>query len=167
MKQIKLSNGMECIVDDEDFDFLSKWKWKYHKALGCYGGYAVRNSYDRKTKKHLAIFIHRLVNNTPAGLSTDHINGNKLDNRKENLRSVTQVENMHNRGKQKNNRTGTKGVFFDKSRNKFVASLVINGVEVFRKRFKTLNEAIDARKLSESANPTATRAFLTLFEKLK
>ena len=143
-KIIKLNNGMDCVVDDELYPILSKWKWKFLKASGCSGGYAVRNI--SKNGKCFSILMHREINNTPNGISTDHINGNKLDNRRENLRSVSQVQNMHNRGKQKNNKIGTKGVFFDKSRNKYVASFVINGKEIFRKRFLTLAEAIKARK---------------------
>jgi hypothetical protein len=142
-KIITLNNGMECIVDDELYPILSRWKWKFLKATGCSGGYAVRNTI--KNGKNFAILMHREINNTPNGLSTDHINGNKLDNRRSNLRSVPQYINMQNRDKQKNNKSGFKGVFFDKCRNKYVASIVINGKTVFRKRFQTLNEAAEAR----------------------
>ena len=147
-KIITLNNGMKCIVDDDLHPSLSLWKWKFLKSTGCDGGYAVRNI--SRNGVNSVILMHREINKTPIGFSTDHINGNKLDNRRENLRSVTQVVNMHNRGVQKNNKIGRKGVFYDKYRNKYVASLVIAGKEVFRKRFSTIEEAIIAREKAES-----------------
>jgi len=141
MKTITLSNGLQTIVDDADYEYLSKWKWKFHKASGCGGGYAARTCYYKETKSFGVILMHRLLNSTPEGEGTDHINGNKLDNRRENLRTVSAVCNMQNRGKQKNNTSGKRGVFWDKARCKWLASFDYNGKNVFRKRFDSREDA--------------------------
>ena len=77
---------LEAKVDVSDFDYLSQWKWKLHK-----NGYAYRNS------RHGNIYMHRLILNPPNGLETDHINLDRLDNRRENLRAVTHAENLKTR----------------------------------------------------------------------
>ena len=140
-KMVLLRNtGHYAVVDEEDFqkvDQLSPW---YENDQG----YAVK-----KTKikgKNLSIRMHALVNNTPKGLVTDHINGDKLDNRKENLRSVGQMINSWNSkniGREHTVYNLPKGVSYDKSRNKYVSTKTI------RRRFGTLEEAIKFNKESE------------------
>ncbi len=56
------------------------------------------------------MFLHRLINETPDGLFTDHINGDKLDNRRSNLRTVTLAENNMNMGKKSSNQSPYVGV---------------------------------------------------------
>lgn len=84
-------------VDDEDFEWLNKWKW--YCNVGC----AVRGSSPK-------ILMHREILNCPDNMEVDHINMNRLDNRKKNLRIVTRSQNLMNRNKQKNNTSGYKGV---------------------------------------------------------
>lgn len=140
-REIVLSSGELCKVDEEYFEFLNQWRWKFLSANGCAGGYAARNGYNAKDKKFIGILMHRLINNTPEGEITDHINGDKLDNRRGNLRTATASENMHNRGKQKNNSSGIKGVCYDKSRSRWKAALQVEGITVLSKRFPTKEEA--------------------------
>lgn len=103
MKKVPLSKGKAfAIVDDSDFGSLTRWKWKLTN------GYASRGI--RSGKKVGTVFMHRVVNKTPDGLITDHINGDKLDNRKENLRSCTHSQNAGNRAS--TNKHGLKGVAF-------------------------------------------------------
>ena len=90
MKTIPLTQGKVAIVDDEDYTWLMQWKW--HSSYG----YAMRRERTWSGKQK-GIFMHRVVNKTPLGLETDHINRNKLDNRKENLQSVTHQENTCNK----------------------------------------------------------------------
>jgi len=97
MQKIHLTQGKIALVDDEDFEWLNKWKWYFHKT-----GYATTNGGK--------IFMHRLINNTPQGLHTDHINRKKLDNRRSNLRSVTPGQNSMNTELRKNNTSGYRGV---------------------------------------------------------
>ena len=89
MKEIQLTKGKVTIVDDEDFDFLNKWKWCLHSR-----GYAKRNVKNRKSQTTL--LLHRVITNAPKGIDVDHINGNKLDNRRDNLRLADRSSNIAN-----------------------------------------------------------------------
>jgi hypothetical protein len=115
MKEIPLTHGKVAIVDDEDYELLNQWKWHY----GGGGGYAVRHNY--KSSKQTRLFMHRVIMNTPEGMQTDHINGDRLDNRRENLRICTNAENMRNSKKHKNNTSGFKGVSRCKDCNRWRA----------------------------------------------
>jgi len=96
MKFIKLTQDKQAIVDDSDYERLSKFKWCYHL------GYAIRYAGGGRKQRRFER-MHRVVNNTPDGFFTDHINRNKLDNRRANLRTVKHRENSINRGLQSNN----------------------------------------------------------------
>jgi DNA-binding XRE family transcriptional regulator len=98
MKEIILNSGAIALVDDEDYEIVSQYKWQEAKAIRegkYYTSYALAKSCgSNKTRK--TISMHRLIMNTPAQLVVDHINHNGLDNRKENLRNVTRSENQRN-----------------------------------------------------------------------
>ena len=109
VKHIPLTRGRVAIVDDEDYDWLSKFNWSA-KPRRCskYSRpppnsrrkfYATRISSRkdiRDGKPHL-ILMHRVIAATPEGLVTDHINGDTLDNRRENLRICTPSQNAANK----------------------------------------------------------------------
>jgi phosphatidylethanolamine-binding protein (PEBP) family uncharacterized protein len=136
MKKIPLTKGRFALVDDDDFAELMKFKWMF----SCFG-YAVRSCRINKagvTKKQ-TVWMHRVICNTPEGMLTDHINKDKLDNRRANLRVCTKSENGMNRGVQSNSKTGYKGVFFDGPR--FKACITINGVQKHLGSYKTKEEA--------------------------
>ena len=134
-KKIFLRNtGNYAIVDEEDFDMVDGFGSWYENEHG----YAVKRT--TSLGKKITIRMHALINKTPKGLVTDHINGNRLDNRKSNLRSVGQMINCWN--KKRSGVEHTKydlpsGITYDKSRQKYVAT------KTLRKRFDTLQEAID------------------------
>jgi|6_EtaG_2_1085325.scaffolds.fasta_scaffold08028_3 hypothetical protein len=126
MKKIKLSQGKYALVDDEDFEYLNNYKWSALKDNKTY--YAVSSLIiDPVTKKKKAIKMHRVIMKTPKGMDTDHINGDGLDNRRENLRVCTHAENSRNRGINKNNTSGYKGVYWKKDRKKWAAQIRNNG----------------------------------------
>jgi hypothetical protein len=144
MKYIKLTQGKYTIVDDDMFEELSKWKWSYKKD----GGYAVRSQYVRlgpKKRTYKRIWMHRVINNTPDGSLTDHINQNGLDNRKINLRSGNKSLNGINRGKQDNNTSGYKGIYLDSWTGQWRAEIGINGKRYKLGRFNNIKDAIQAR----------------------
>ena len=123
MQRIVLTKGKSVVVDKNDFGWLNRWKWTYHVK-----GYAYR-MVNRKS-----ILMHRLINKTPAGMETDHINRNGLDNRRSNLRSCTHSQNVANSEKQKNNTSGFKGVSFLSSgtrKNRWAAEIKVNGKKIF------------------------------------
>lgn len=89
MKQIKLYNGMIAVVDDEDFDRVKNIPWHLN-------GYGNSSCYVIGSQKSQRIILHRFLMNAPRGTVVDHINGNPLDNRKENLRLCTIEQNARN-----------------------------------------------------------------------
>jgi len=94
MKEIELTQGQVAIVDDEDFEYLSQWKWRASWHENNKSFYAARA--DRSTGKYKTIYMHRLIMQTESGLECDHIFHNTLDNRKSVLRNVTRSENQRN-----------------------------------------------------------------------
>lgn len=106
-KEIQLTKGKVAIVDDEDYEWLSQWKWEISSR-----GYAYRT--QRKNNHKITILMHRLIVNTPIGIETDHINRDKLDNRRINLRTATNSQNHANRLAQCNNSLGLRGICLDR-----------------------------------------------------
>ena len=117
MKTINLTKGHKTIVDDDDYEWLSKNKWCFHSK-----GYAHRRAsiYEGKTG---IIYMHREIAKPKTGEQTDHINGDKLDNRRENLRSCNNSQNQINQKIDRTNTTGFKGVFVHKPSGKFCAMI--------------------------------------------
>lgn len=100
-----------AIVDDDDFSRLSKYSWSFHPITGY-----PQRSYKHK-KKSKTQFLHRLVLKDISYQHIDHINGNKLDNRKSNLRPCTASQNHQNIKKCKG-KSGYKGVYFHENANR-------------------------------------------------
>jgi hypothetical protein len=157
MKKIFLSQGKFAIVDECLFEWLIQWKW-YHSK-----GYAARNIGGRKNKS--IVWMHRLINDTPDGFETDHINRNKLDNRRENLRSVTKSQNGLNKGKNKNNKSGYKGVYLESWSGKWRAEIRIDGKRMTLGRFVNINDANKARILAEEKYVKHTTQYFNSSEK--
>ena len=105
--------------------------------------------YVQKRVNGKNIYLHRFITNCPIGKYVDHINHNTLDNRKENLRITNNADNLRNGTIRNNNTTGTNGVYYDKSRNKYVAHIKVNYKTKFLGRFDTLKDAIKKRKEAE------------------
>lgn len=132
MKLIPLSNGKVAKVDGTDFDKVSEHHWHVDGA-----GYARTNIW-KNNRKESAPRMHRLiVGDVDKSLHIDHINGDKLDNRKDNLRVTTPSQNAMNRGSQSNNSSGYKGVIYDKARGKWRAEICFRGNRKHLGRFET------------------------------
>lgn len=117
---------------------LTKRKWH----LGA-SGYAQRTERGQSKIIHGTgkVMLHRLVIKTPKGMYTDHINGNKLDNRKCNLRICKSFQNAGNSKNRSDNTSGTRGVHFCKQRRKYVAQISIHNKIKNLGRFDTMEEA--------------------------
>lgn len=115
-----------ALVDDSDYENVCKYRWHLNS-----GGYACRPTYiSRKSKinpgKVGSISMHRQIIENKGGLIIDHINQNKLDNRRKNLRLCNYSQNFANRPKLVTNTSGFKGVKFDRKLNKYVARISYN-----------------------------------------
>lgn len=120
MKTIPLTRGFEAIVDDDDYECLSKFNWCASSVTGKKNKfpYAMRGFSLDEWKTQEAYLMHRVIISAPKGVGVDHINKNTLDNRKANLRLANQTQNMRNRGKTVLNKTGFKGVHIQNGRFK-------------------------------------------------
>ncbi len=135
MREIKLHSGESVLVDDRDYKFLSQWKW----YMGS-GGYAQR-TYTRNNRNHLVI-MHRLILGNPDG-SIDHIDGDKNNNQRRNLRLATQSINSQN-VKARHNCTGFRGVRNVLETGKFVGQIGHNGRRYHLGTFISADEAARA-----------------------
>jgi hypothetical protein len=99
MKEIQLTQWKAALVDDDDFDELSKYKWYAHKKWErFYAGRKMAIEWRNKT-----ILMHNFIMKTPKWMLTDHKDNNWLKNTRENLRICNASQNGMNRGKLKNN----------------------------------------------------------------
>ena len=135
MKEIQLTKGKVALVDDEDFEVLSKRSWR----LGYYN-HPITYDLDcpRKT-----VLMHRVIMNAKKGEIIDHIDGNPLNNTRANLRFCTHAENMRNQKKPKNNTSGYKGVHLNKNKKvkKWKAEIGYNKKLIFLGYFMTPEDA--------------------------
>lgn len=136
---ITTKKGEEVLVDD-DFNLENT------------GWYVGTNGYARSDSPNHCELMHRLITRAPKGTFVDHINGNKLDNRRENLRIVNQSINSFNRHKlNNNNTTGYTGISmwkneWSKRKAKYRVHIRVNYKYKTVGYFKTLEEAITARQ---------------------
>ena len=121
MKEIQLTQGKVALVDDEDFEYLNQWKW-----------YVTKRNYVRRSKENETLYLHRIILNVKdKNIFIDHVNMNKLDNRKINLRICNRSQNGMNRNKTSLNSSGYKGVVFDIRRKKYYAKIKVNQKIIF------------------------------------
>lgn len=131
MKRIKLTQNKYTIIDDEDFKELSKHNWFHsHNYAGRRVG--LKNDY-----------MHRILINAPKNKSVDHINGNGLDNRKENLRLCTHQQNTRNRKPNLNTFSGFKGVSWHNRDKLWRARITLNSKEITIGYSKIKEKAIE------------------------
>ena len=130
MRKIKLTQGKFALVDDNDFEWLSQWKW--YAAKKSHRWYARRQCWNAELKinqgkrEHTFVAMHREILNTREGLQTDHIDGNGLNNQRHNLRECTRSQNLQNQRRTKSG--GYKGVFWAEKSKKWVAQINADGV---------------------------------------
>lgn len=118
MKTIQLNHGKAAIVDDDLYDELSSYRWKYrrHRTRPEKDGYVYCYSSSR------TVYMHRFVMEEPAG-RVDHRNGDPLDNRRSNLRLASQTQNLGNAALSTRNKSGYKGVSLEKRTQKWRATI--------------------------------------------
>ena len=144
MKTISLTNGMETLVSDQDYAYLSRWSWGFVRARDK-GGYARRTTSGKSRRQWL---MHDVVAKRAGkrfkGKIADHRNEKKLDNRRSNLRAATTSQNRGNEGLRRNNTSGYKGVCWSKFANKWVAYIKVNYKRYHLGYFKRKTDAAKA-----------------------
>ena len=144
MKYIKLTQNEKTKVCDCCYDKVANNKWYFD------GHYAQRKQRLKKEKRYQSYRMHAVIMNTPKGMDTDHINGDKLDNRCSNLRICTRSQNKVSSSlNRKDNTSGYKGVCYDKSRGKYMAHISLDGSMKNLGRFDDIKDAILMRKTAE------------------
>lgn len=134
------SDNRKFYFDLEDYDKIKDCCWDFSKE-----GYLTGYSLQKKKR----VLMHRLIMNVFDKRIIDHINHKRYDNRKTNLRIVTASQNIMNAKMFSSNTSGHKGVCWDKSRNKWMAHIKLNGKNKNLGRFNKIEDAIKARKKAE------------------
>jgi hypothetical protein len=153
MIEIYLTQNKVALIDDEDWELISQYKWYAEKQQNS------SEMWYAKTNKPKSIRMHRLIIDAQNGEEVDHINHNGLDNRRNNLRIATKSENAINNRKRKKTTSKYKGVSWDKKQNKWHAYIHINGKKIHIGSFEDeilAAKAYDVKSLSlhkEFSNP--------------
>jgi len=135
------------LFDEQDIELLSSHKWHIVK---------VRNKFYARTTVYkngisgpqTALFMHRLIMNATNEM-VDHIDGNRLNNTRKNLRIATVLQNNKNRSIGRNNSSGYKGVSYRKKDNTYEVQLKSNGIYIYGGRYADKISA--ARKYNKLA----------------
>ena len=123
------------LIDLDDVEKVKKYKWVFSHRYVVNGNTGLR--------------LHRFIMNAPEDKVVDHINHNKLDNRKCNLRVCTQSQNTMNSSLRSDNTSGYTGVYWYKSRSKWLVRITVNGKCINLGYYDDLEEAVKVRKEAE------------------
>ena len=130
--------GNKFYVSFEDYDLIKQYTWNVNPQHG----YVINAQND--------IRMHRLIMDVEnKNTEIDHLNHNRSDNRRENLRIVTRSENCFNMGLRKDNTSGYSGVRWFKRDQLWEARITVHGVKYYLGRYKNKTDAIAARKAAE------------------
>jgi hypothetical protein len=138
---IPLTRGEYAFVDAEDAKLVDGRNWHLVATKGKQYAATVTPTPTNRLAK---TYMHRMVAYAAKGLEVDHINNNGLDNRRDNLRVLTQTKNKQNRSRQKNNVSGHSGVFWSDHHGKWVAEVQSLGKKLFIGAFNDVESASHA-----------------------
>lgn len=130
------------LFDEQDREMLAGYTWFINQ------GYAM--AHVRGSRRKVA--MHRLIMQPGLGIQVDHINGDRADNRRSNLRVVQAIQNAQNRKVRKDNPTGKRGVFWNKRDGCYYAGGTKDGKRVHIGCFRTLEIAAHAAKCWRAEN---------------
>jgi len=137
MKQLKLTSGQSTMVDEDVYEIVNCYKWRSDSLAG----HVVRTVGTKNGRR--LVRLHRLIMNAQTGQIVDHIDGNVLNNTRANLRLADKSTNGMNRLKQRNNKSGYKGVCKHSQCNRWVAQIKAGPVK-WQGLYKTAIEAARA-----------------------
>lgn len=148
------NNNTKFYFDKEDYKLVEKYTWSEHDdGTNIYARTLYDRYYDDSGKRHnIYIMMHQLLQKTyysnKDGLVMDHINGNTMDNRKQNLRETTRQKNMINIKTPRSNKTGHKGIY-KTANGKFQARIHINKKTVYLGVYEIYEDAVRVREAAE------------------
>lgn len=134
MMKIPLTQSKFALVDDEDYEWLSQWKWCPHK-----NGHATYAHRNLKIGDHWGVILmHREIMKLQPGdgIIIDHIDRNSLNNQKSNLRVSNKSQNAINSRLNCNNSSGYRGVFLDRRDGKWYSQIRVNYKKIHGGRFE-------------------------------
>lgn len=135
------TNGEEFYFDLEDYMLIKDYTWSINDA-----GYVTSNPFGKHLRMHMLVMNKK---DRSDGKDIDHINHNTKDNRKENLRIIEHYQNITHCITYSNNTSGRKGVSWDKSRSKWMATITYNKKTYHLGRFENFEDAVRAREDAE------------------
>jgi len=140
MKEISLTKGLAVMIDDEDYDLVSQWKWRANEVSeGKFRAITARAS--QTINKCPYNYMHNLIMGEKG---IDHIDGNPLNNQKSNLRVCSHRQNLCNRKATKRNKLGYVGVYYDKKLKRFRAQIKAGDKRIHIGLYDTAVEAAKA-----------------------
>lgn len=143
----KDDNDREFLIDIDDYYRLLKFGRYWFVSKRVFNGR--EESYVESKANGETIRLHNFIMNPAEGEVVDHINGDTMDNRKQNLRITNEARNAQNRATPRNNTSGVKGVHFNGRMNKWVARIGYFGKRIHLGAFDSFEEAVKARKEAE------------------
>lgn len=123
MKEIPLANGKVAFIDDEDYAWVSQWHWC---ATLCNGKWYVKRDVMANHSRSTILLHRALLGLDDPDVEVDHVDGNGLNNSRQNLRTCTHQLNQMNRPKLEGCTSKHKGVFWSKIRNKWAVQISVN-----------------------------------------
>ena len=150
-RKVPLSRGLYALVDEADFDHVMQWRWYARPALQ-----ARRNFYVYRTlsgAKPKTLYLHRFLVDAERGFEVDHINGNGLDNRRDNLRKCSKSLNNANR-KATLAASGYRGVYPQAGGPRWAARISTGS-----RRYKWLGSYVDPVEAAKAYDAAARALF--------
>ena len=135
-----------ALVDENCYDDLSKYKWCFNSKNDNGHGYAQRSQHVKlgfKQYTNKTVYMHREILDTDQ--EVDHINGNTLDNRKENLRIANRTQQLQNKASHRNSSSKYVGVHIHRLTGKWRSQIMVEGKRIDLGLFSSPKEASNAR----------------------
>ena len=141
------SNGKSFIFENNDYDLIKPYTWSVNSIRGQIRSYS--------TGKFVT--VHRLIMDAKPRQQVDHINRDKFDNRRSNLRFATHQQNQCNKGLMSNNSTGYKGTCYDKRSNRIMAYINYKNVRTYLGYFPPTDHGL--KQAAKAYNQKAIELF--------
>jgi hypothetical protein len=145
MRTVPLTRGYKAVVDNEDYDVVSPYRW--YPVLDDNGRvYAVTRVNGTVT------LMHRLILNAPKGTDVDHVDRDGLNNRRYNIRLATKEQNAHNTAPRLGGSSPFKGVSLSANGNRWRACIWLNGRQTHLGYFDSEEKAAEAYNVAAKEN---------------